>query len=111
MDLFFRAHLPRGFRFGTLIGPATCQVLYVVEANLRTLFVVLSLPPIVGVVNEFGLDVELSMQRFYQCLCPFNLEVGRRGGFAVGYNADMDSLTVVVGLAWYDRPLSLPFFS
>jgi len=33
------------------------------------------------------------------------------GGFAVGYDADADSLAAAIpGSAWYDRPLSLPFF-
>jgi len=64
----------------------------------------LSLLPIVGVVDALGLNVELSMQPFYQHLCPFYLEVGWGSGFAVGYNADADnSLSVAVpGSAWYD---------
>ena len=62
----------------------------------------LSLLPIVGIVDVLELNVELSAQSFYQCLYPFYLEVGWKGGFTVSYNADADSLTAAVpGSAWY----------
>ncbi len=71
----------------------------------------LCLLPIIGIVDMLGPNVELSAQSFYQCLCPFYLEVGWAAGFTVGYNTDTDSLTAAVPCsAWYDGPLSLPFF-
>ena len=63
----------------------------------------LSLPPIAGVADGFGPNVELSVQRFYECLYAFYLKVGWAGGFAVSYNTDANSLTAAVrGSAWYD---------
>jgi hypothetical protein len=72
----------------------------------------LSLLPIAGIVDGFGLNAELSAELFYQCLCPFYLEVGWVSGFAVGYNTDSDGLAVAVPSSTrYARPLFLPFFS
>jgi len=69
------------------------------------------LSPITWVIDGLGANVELSAQLFYQCLCPFYLEVGWAGGFTVGYNAEAySSSTAVPGSAGYYRPLSLPFF-
>ena len=68
--------------------------------------------PIAGIVDGFGLNAELSAELFYQCLCPFYLEVGWVSGFAVGHNTDSDSLAVAVPSSTrYARPLFLPFFS
>jgi len=64
------------------------------------------------VVDGLWPNVEFSVQLFDEFLYPFNLEVCWKGSFAVSYNADADSLAAVVpGSAWYDWPLSLPFFA
>jgi len=71
----------------------------------------LLLLPIAGIVDGFGLNIELSAQSLYQRLRPFYLEVSRANGFAISYNTNADSLTgAIPGSAGYYRPLSLPLF-
>ena len=48
--------------------------------------------PILWVVDGLCPNVEFSVQPFDEFLYPFYLEVGWKGGFAVSYNADADSL-------------------
>jgi len=69
------------------------------------------LPSIAGIVDRFGRDAKLFAEFFHQHLYSLYLAIRWAGGFSVSYNADANSLTAAVrGSAWYDRPLSLPFF-
>ena len=76
------------------------------------------LVPIAWVVDGFRLNAELSAQSIQECFYPLYLAIGQVCGFAVGYDTNSDSLTAAVpgspaggrGLAWDERPLSLPLF-
>ena len=69
------------------------------------------LPPVGGIIDELGFDVEFSAQSFDEGFGSSYLAVGRTDGFTVGNDADSNGLAVAVPRsAWDDRPLSLPFF-
>jgi hypothetical protein len=73
------------------------------KQNLRAGYITLLSLSIVGVVDIFGWNVKLSAERFYERFYSFYLEVGRPSGFAIGYDADADSLrTSVPSSARYD---------
>lgn len=54
------------------------------------------LSPVAGVIDGFGGDVKPSAQGFYQRLGSFDLAVCWECGFAIGYDADADSLGAAV---------------
>ena len=59
--------------------------------------------PVAGVVEVFGLDVELSAEPFNEGFGPFCLQVSGQGCFFIGYDTDSDSLAgSIPGSARYD---------